>query len=271
MTARSFPVFASLLLLLTALSAPAQEQVLDPAAVRHRLFSPGESMEVSVTAGLPVHSYLTAHYNLGVGFAYNLADTFAVEARAGYSLSRHTGLARAISESFLDRQDKKITDELEDLWQMNMHGAVGARWAPIYGKLSLLAEDTAHFQMYLWGGGGMASLRRQSIIQCTRVVDRSAGICDNRTDPLDRATATESYWRTETRVAPVVSAAAGLRFFLPGGHALRLELRNWVFRDQYRVNVVREDWEAGRQSGELAPDPGFTHLVQFDLGYTFFF
>jgi outer membrane beta-barrel protein len=257
MTARTFPLSASLVLLLTALSASAQEQVLDPAAVRHRLFSPGENLEASFTVGLPVREYLTAHYNLNVGFAFNLFDTFGVEARAGYALSRQTGLARSISESFLNREDKKITDELEDMWEMNLHGAVGARWAPIYGKLSLLADETAHFQAYLWGGGGVASLRRQSVIQCTQVGDREQGLCDN--------------WLTEKRVAPVVSGAVGFRFFMFGGHALRFELRDWVFADQYRVNVVREDWEAGRESGEPAPNPGFTHLVQFDIGYTFLF
>lgn len=271
MTARTLPLFASLVFLLTAHSASAQEQVLDPAAVRHRLFSPGEKLEASFTVGLPVRDYLTAHYNLNAGLAFNLFDTLGVEARAGYALSRQTGLARSISESFLNRDDKKLTDELEDMWEMNLHGVVGARWAPIYGKLSLLADDTAHFQAYLWGGGGLASLRRQSVIQCTRVVDRSLGICDNRTDPYDASTATENYWLTETRVAPVVSGAVGFRFFLAGGHAIRFELRDWVFTDQYRVNVVREDWEAGRESGEPAANPGLTHLVQFDIGYTFIF
>jgi outer membrane beta-barrel protein len=272
MTARTLPRFVSLALLLTALSASAQEQVLDPAAVRHRLFSPEENMEVSFTVGLPLREYLTAHYNLNVGVAYNLFNTFGLEARAGYALSRQTGLARSISESFLNRDDKKITDELEDMWEMNLHGVVGARWAPIYGKLSLLADETAHFQVYLWGGGGLASLRRQSVIQCTRVVDRELGICDNRTDVGDRFTATENYWRVESRVAPVASGAAGFRFFLAGGkHAIRFELRDWVFMDSYRVNVSREAWEAGEESGEPAPNPGLTHLVQFDLGYTFLF
>jgi outer membrane beta-barrel protein len=271
MTARTLSLSASLVLLLTAMSAPAQEQVLDPAAVRHRLFSPGEKLEASLTVGMPVRDYLTAHYNLNVGVAFNLFDTLGVEARAGYALSRQTGLARSISESFLNREDKKITDELEDMWEMNLHGVMGARWAPIYGKLSLLADETAHFQAYLWGGGGLASLRRQSVIQCTRVVDRQQGVCDNRAEPGDSTTATESYWRTETRMAPVVSGAVGFRFFLGSGHAIRFELRDWVFADQYRVNVQREDWEAGRESGEPAPNPGLTHLVQFDFGYTFLF
>jgi len=272
MKERSLFRFVSLAFLLTGLSASAQEQVLDPAAVRHRLFSPGERLEASVAVGLPLREYLTAHYTLNVGVAYNLFNTLGVEARAGYALSRQTGLARSISESFLNREDKKITDELEDMWEMNLHGVLGARWAPIYGKLSLLADESAHFQAYLWGGGGMASLRRQSVIQCTRVVDRNLGVCDNRTNLDDSTTATENYWRTESRMAPVVSGAVGFRFFLGGGqHALRVELRDWVFMDQYRTNVLREDWEAGRESGEPVKNPGLTHLVQFDIGYSFLF
>jgi len=271
MIARNLFHTVALAVTLTAVSAAGQEQVLDPAAVRHRLYAPGERLEASFSVGLPVNTYLTAHYVLSAGLAYNLFDTLALEGRAGYALSRHTGLARTISESFLDREDKRITDELEDLWEMNLHGVVGVRWAPIYGKVSLLAEDSAHFQTYLWAGGGLASLRRESIIQCTQVVSRELGICDNRTDQRDGATATQSYWRTEARVAPIVSAAVGFRFFLPGGHGVRAELRDWVFQDQYRVNVVRDDWEKGLESGELKADPGFTHLVQFDLGYTFLF
>jgi|GEM_PF-264370 len=263
--------FVSLVLVLTALSAPAQQQVLDPAAVRHRLFSPEEHLELSLAVGLPAREYLTGHYNLNAGLAYNFFQTLALEARAGYALSRHTGLARSLSESFLNREDKRITDELEDLWEMGAHGVVGVRWAPIYGKLSLLSDATAHFQAYLWAGGGLASLRRESIIQCSQVVDRARGICDNRTQVDDASTATQSYWRTESRVAPVVSAAVGLRFFLSQRHALRFELRDWIFQDQYRVNVDRELWEAGQQSGEPASSPGLTHLVQFDLGYTFLF
>ena len=247
MNARNLPRFVSLALLLTALSASAQEQVLDPAAVRHRLFSPGERLEASFTVGLPLREYLTAHYNLNAGLAYNFFNTLGVEARAGYALSRHTGLARSISESFLAREDKKQTDELEDMWEMNLHGVVGARWAPIYGKLSLLADETAHFQAYLWAGGGLASLRRQSVIQCTQVGDRdAAGLLPPGAG--------------HTRVAPVATGAMGFRFFLSNGHALRFELRDWVFADEYRVDLEREllgarraEWFARAQPGPDAP------------------
>lgn len=261
------------LLLLAPASALAQQQeeLIDNVVVRNRLFRPAGNLELSVSVGVPVLTHLTAHYTLDAGLAYNVFDTLALEARAGWAASRQTGLARSISESFLDREDKRVTDELEDLWQMNLHGVAGVRWAPVYGKLSLLADLPVHFQAYLWGGGGLGSFKRQSIIQCTNVVNRDLGICDDRSDPLDRGTATRNYWVSESRVAPVVSAAAGFRFFVREQHALRFEVRDWVFQDQYRTGLSREDWEAGRETGTLAESPGLTHLVQFDIGYTFLF
>ncbi|MDC0707210.1 outer membrane beta-barrel domain-containing protein [Stigmatella sp. ncwal1] len=271
-TVRSLPVLAALTLAMTASSAAGQEeQLLEEAVVRNRLYRPAGNFELSPSVGVSFLTYLTAHYSFNVGLAYNLFDTFALEARGGYALSRHTGLARSISESFLDREDKKVTDELEDLWRMNLHGVVGVRWAPVYGKLSLLADVPAHFQAYLWVGGGVASLKRESLIQCGQVVDRSLGICDDRTDPLDRSTANERFWVKESRAAPVVSAAVGLRFFAFERHGVKLEIRDWAFQDEYRVGLVRDEWEAGRETGEPAGSPGLTHLVQFDVGYTFLF
>jgi hypothetical protein len=37
------------------------------------------------------------------------------------------------------------------------------------------------------------------------------------------------------------------------------------------VELSRDDWEAGRETGKPASSPGLTHLVQFDIGYTFLF
>ncbi|AKF81986.1 outer membrane beta-barrel protein [Myxococcus fulvus] len=273
MNARTLRVFAPLVVWLAASAAAAQddEAVLDNVVVRNRLYEPGGKLEVSLGVGLPLQTHLTAHYFFNLGVAYNLFNTFAVEARAGYAASRHTGLARSISESFLAREDKRVTDELEDLWEMNLHGVAGIRWAPIYGKLSLVSDLPAHFQAYVWAGGGLGSFQRNSVIQCSQVVNRTAGVCDNRTSLDDRGSASEDYWVRETRVAPMVSAAVGFRFFILDKHGLRLEVRDWVFRDNYRVNLVREDWEAGRVTGESASSPGLTHLVQFDLGYTYSF
>jgi outer membrane beta-barrel protein len=274
MNARLLAVLASLTLCLGATRAQAQQdEVLENVVVRNRLFSVKNRLEASVSAGANVRTHLTAHYNFNVGLAYNLFESLAIEGRAGYALSRHTGLAHSVAEQYLSERSAQSqgVDELSDLWEMGAHAAGGLRWAPVYGKLSLLAEVPVHFQSYLWLGGGMARFTQESLVACTNVVNRERGICDNRTNEEDRGSATERYWATDSRVAPVVSAAFGLRFFVGNHHGVKLELRDWAFRDRYRVDLLRADYEAGRETGTFAPSPGITHIVQFDLGYTFLF
>ena len=274
MNARLLAVLASLTLCLAAPRAQAQQDaVLENVVVRNRLFSVKHRLEASVSAGVNVRTYLTAHYNFNVGLAYNIFESLAVEGRAGYALSRHTGLAHSVAEQYLAERSAQSqgVDELSDLWEMDAHAVAGLRWAPVYGKLSLLAEVPVHFQSYLWLGGGVGRFTQESVVACNQVVNRERGICDNRTDPEDRSTATERYWATDSRAAPVVSAAFGLRFFIGNHHGVKLELRDWAFRDQYRVDMLRAEYEAGQESGTFASSPGISHIVQFDLGYTFLF
>ncbi|MBF5044031.1 outer membrane beta-barrel domain-containing protein [Aggregicoccus sp. 17bor-14] len=274
MNARLLAVLSSLTLCLAASRAEAQQDaVLENVVVRNRLFSVKNRLEASVSAGANVTTRLTAHYVFDAGLAYNLLESLAIEGRAGYAASRHTGLADSVAEQYLSQRSEntQAVDELSDLWEMGAHVVGGLRWAPVYGKLSLLEELPVHFQSYLWLGGGMARLSRESLLVCTQVVDRARGICDNRTVPEDRSSATETYWAKDSRTAPVVSAAWGLRFFVGQHHGVRLELRDWVFRDSYRVNLERALYEAGQETGTFEPHPGLQHIVQFDLGYTFLF
>lgn len=275
MNARLLAVLTSLTLCLAApgRAQAQQDAVLENVVVRNRLFSVKNRVEASVSAGANVTTHLTAHYTFNVGLAYNLLESLAIEGRAGYALSRHTGLAHSVAEQYLIERSENTqgADELSDLWEMGAHAVGGLRWAPIYGKLSLLTEVPAHFQSYLWLGGGMARLTQESLVACTNVVNRARGVCDNRTDENDRSTATERYFATDSRVAPVMSAAVGLRFFIGNHHGAKVELRDWVFRDRYRVDLLRAEYEAGQETGTFAAKPGLTHIVQFDLGYTFLF
>jgi outer membrane beta-barrel protein len=264
----------ALLLLAASLwagSALAQEQqLIENTVVRNRLHTPGGRFEVSPSFGATLLTHLTSHYSLNVAVAYNFVSSLALEGRVGWAYSRQTGLARDVADQFLAER-KATTNDLQDLWQMGLHGAVGVRWAPIYGKLSLMAEVPAHFQAYVWGGGGLAQQHRQSVVMCSRVVNAQQGICDNRTNAQDRSSASENFFLKEDRVAPIGSAAVGLRFFVGDRQGIRLEVRDWFFRDSYRVNVERAAWEAGQPTGTPASSPGLTHIVQLDLGYTFLF
>lgn len=237
-----------------------EDELIERVVVRNRLYTTGGKLEISPTLGFTILNRLTDHQNLNVGIAYNVSDSIAFELRGGYALSRHTGLADRIAENLLLRQPARelgIVDDMSELWEMQANGALGIRWNPIYGKISLLADLPVHFQTYIWVGGGVGTFFRESIVECLQVeAGRSA--C--------------AQWAQESRVAPLASVAFGFRFFTHQGGAIRAEVRDYAFTDSYKERIDRQSSEGGGQpTGEPVSSPGFINLVLFDLGYVFFF
>ena len=179
-------------------------------------------------------------------------DANAYGATASYyrNLSRHLSANAALGIEAIDR-DSPLSDD----WVAS--ALVGVRWAPLYGKISLLAELPVHFQAYLWGGGGVANFNRQSIVYCQGGVNRADGTCGN--------------WLTDAKVSWLASAAFGMRFFTHQGGGIVVEVRDYVFPDSYLINIDRSVAEAGGKTGDPSPNPGLTNLVLVDLGYSFIF
>jgi len=237
------------------------DEVLERVVVRNRLHSVAGRLELSPSLGFSLSDTLTNHTTLSGGIAFNVAESFAIEGRATYALTRHTALADRVSSKFLSRDPSfsiRNVDDLENLWEMKWNLMGGLRWAPVYGKLSLVSELPVHYQAYLWVGGGVAGLHRESAVYCLNLSSRDEGTC--------------SEWLTDDRVSPLGSAALGMRFFVGKSGSLKLELRDYVFADAYRVNIDRVAAESGdRTSGTLSTSPGLTHVVVFDIGYAFIF
>lgn len=236
------------------------EEVIEGVVVRERLYSTGGRLEVSPTIGFTVLNRLTDHQNLNLGIAYNVTDTIAFEARGGYALSRHTGLANNIAANLLRRDPARelgLVDDLAELWEMQANAAIGIRWNPIYGKISLLADVPVHFQTYIWAGGGFGTFKRESIVECLQVESRGDGLC--------------AQYNTVNRAGPLASVALGFRFFTHQGGAVRVEVRDYAFTDSFKQKIDRRASEGGNETGEDVASPGFINLVLFDLGYVFLF
>jgi outer membrane beta-barrel protein len=236
------------------------QELIDRTVVRNRLYTVKGRLEVAPHVGFTMVNRLTDHWNFNLSVGWNMGETLALEVRGGYALSRHTGLARQVGEHLLQRNpnsEVQITSDLRNLWEMKANGLAGIRWAPLYGKISLMAELPVHFQAYLWAGGGGGTFHRESIVFCQGGVDRAAGTCAN--------------WFTEDKVTWIASGAAGLRFFTHPGGGLRVEVRNYVWPDSFLININRRQAELGQPTGEPERVPGLTQIVLLDLGYTFIF
>ncbi|HEY8206164.1 MAG TPA: outer membrane beta-barrel domain-containing protein [Myxococcaceae bacterium] len=242
-----------------AAPASGEDELIERVVVRNRLFDVGGRLELSPSVGVMMMTRLTDHYTLSGDVTFNLFHTLAVEGRATVAYSRQTGLARRIAQQFLERDPTlgiERADDLSDAWEMRGNALAGLRWAPIYGKISLLAELPVHFQAYLSANVGAGSFHRQSLVYCRALLSRDEGTCSD--------------WLTESRIAGMASGALGIRFFTSQRGALRFEVRDYAFQDTYLVNIDRIVAESGGVTGERAR-AGITHLVLFDVGYAFIF
>lgn len=249
-----------------------ETELVERAAVRHRLFEVKSRWELGVHAGLPLVTLLTDTYNFNLSAAYNPWEWLGVEVRGGYALSFNNTVARDVAVRVYE-QTSALIDELPGTWRMEANGLVGVRFQPIYGKLSLLSELPVHFQLYLSVGGGGASLVRRSPMLCLHPKTSAADPGRCVTVESGSARVQWASFLGERRVAPVLSLAVGARLFLAQHHALSVEARSWSYADSYYLDVVREavSPSSPTSGGRLASDPGFIHLGQLEIGYTVLF
>ncbi len=236
-------VFAAAVLFATA--APAQE-LIENVVVRNRLHEASGRFELGVHVGFTLLSRLTDHYNFNLDVAYNLSESFALELQGGYALSRHTGLADQITDDVNSNSSLATVNDLSGLWEMQANGVLGLRWAPIYGKISLMAELPVHFQTYLWLGGGVGTFARTSVVDC------DGGGC-----------------AFESKVGPLVSGAFGFRFFAFEHFGLKLEVRDYAYLDSYREGINAKG--AVGETGTPVANPGIINLVMLNVGLQYLF
>jgi outer membrane beta-barrel protein len=231
--------------------------------VRNRLYTPESSIEVGAQVGFSLIDRLVEHTNFQANAAYNFTNEWAAELFAGYAYSKHSSIADQVTSEVASHNIKTnpTTDDFSSLWEMKWNVAAGARWAPIYGKLSLSSELPIHFQAYIAAGAGVAGLSRTSVVYCLDqpTVDANGNpTCDT---PLQ-----------QSRVSPLIHFGGGLRFWIIKNAALRLEARDYTFPDQYQTNIDRASAATGNdQAGTPATNPGFEHIIFLTAGLTYIF
>jgi outer membrane beta-barrel protein len=132
--------------------------------VSGHLFLKRGRFEFSPSTTLSPRDAFFTKYILGASFTYHPMETLGVSLRAGYSLAAVAGTAQICT--FTDGDNGATRgcrspsyDELDGLapGQITLLSGVDVQWAPIYGKMSLLAEKFLHFDLY--GVGGLAAVQ----------------------------------------------------------------------------------------------------------------
>ena len=108
-------------------------------------------------------------------------------------------------------------DEFANDNQLRAGGFGVARLSPIYGKFDLASEIKVHFQAFVLGGAGLASVHRESVNLCA---DPGTSTCQN--------------YQQAKAVKPVGQVGAGFRFYLGQRWSLTTEVRGYFFSSSYK-------------------------------------
>jgi outer membrane beta-barrel protein len=176
--------------------------------VSGHLFLKKGRFELSPSATVSLRDAFFRKVIFGASFTYFPMETLGVGLRAGYAKPMVSGAAQICN--FTD-SGNGITrgcrapsfEELDGTapGQMTLLGGVDVQWAPIYGKISLLAESFAHFDMY-----GVAG----------------ASVVQYRGPPEGDA-------RSTTQMTAGANLGIGFRFFLNRYMTLRTEVRDLIY------------------------------------------
>ncbi|MCY1076436.1 outer membrane beta-barrel domain-containing protein [Archangium lansingense] len=124
--------------------------------VSGHLFLKQGRFEFSPSATLSIKDAFFSKYILGGTLTYHPTETLGVSLRAGYSLNTVASAAQICTfSSGADggttrgcRRPTYAELDGEAPGQLTLMGGIDAQWAPIYGKISLMAEQFLHFDLY---------------------------------------------------------------------------------------------------------------------------
>lgn len=249
---RTFLFGASLLLLLAPAAARAQDEegsdvgAIDREAgplrdrikpVSGHLFLKTGRVEVSPAASVSVRDAFFTKFGFGGSLTYHFTETLALGARVAYAIDTISSSAQICTVDPADRSRTCRSPTYAELdgvapGQITLLGGVDFQWAPIYGKLSVVAEQFLHFDIYAILGGSAVMYRGPP---------ESVGA-----SPL-------------VRLAPALNAGAGMRFFLNRWITVRGELRDLVYSETIVVDPVNGNVNSLRNQ------------LVFELGVSLFF
>ncbi|WP_338867419.1 outer membrane beta-barrel domain-containing protein [Myxococcus stipitatus] len=169
--------------------------------------------EFSPSATLSLRDAFFTKYIFGGTLTYHPVETVGVSLRAGYALNAVSGAAQ-ICEFSDDSTRGCASPKLAELdgnapGQIKMMGGVDVQWAPIYGKLSLLAETFVHFDLYGVVGASAVQYRGPDL--------------DDATQKL-----------AKNYLTPGGNVGVGMRFFFNRWVTLRTEVRDLIYVEKGR-------------------------------------
>lgn len=119
--------------------------------VQKRAFEKVNRFGVTAYAGAIPNNIFEKYYPLGLRLNYFVLENIGVEVAGSYALEAKTSVRGIVNEpAGLGAQGVKVADS------QRVHTNVGVLWSPSYGKAAFYNEAIGYFDVFLYGGIGLA-------------------------------------------------------------------------------------------------------------------
>ena len=177
--------------------------------VSGQLYQKAGRTEVTASGNLSLNDAFYAKYFLGVKVGYHFTETLSadLEASGGPAVSTSSAVVCTTASGCSDATTvmmRQVPGRIR--WMLGAQGA----WSPIYGKLDVLSEQVAHFDLSVLAGPDL--IAHDEVLS---KADAEAGVVP----------------RTVTSLGG--HFGIGMRLFITPRYAVRLELKDYI----YSVNV----------------------------------
>ncbi|MFP2931064.1 outer membrane beta-barrel domain-containing protein [Pyxidicoccus sp. 3LG] len=187
--------------------------------VSGHLFLKKGRFEFSPSATLSLRDAFFSKYIFGGTLTYHPMETLGVSLRLGYAVNTVAGAAQICTFGDSGTNDTRgcASPSMNQLdgqapGQLKLLGGADVQWAPIYGKLSLLAEKFISFDLYGIAGASVVQYRGPDL------------------DDTTSNTAAKNF------LTPGANVGVGARFFFNRWITLRTEVRDLIYVEKSRLS-----------------------------------
>lgn len=191
-----------------------------PPAIENKFFLKTNRFEIAPALGYVPNNSFADVYIGGAFLAYHFSESFAVEAAVLYAPNTGEVGVKNLAKTLLDIafQGDPATSFQQPLDRLQLGTAFSARYSPVYGKINLIGEGVANFDVYGTGGIGLVSITKDI-----------ATVSQDYKDNVEGADPVQLNPTPATAFHPAVNLGAGLDFFVSQSVALKLDARTLLF------------------------------------------
>jgi len=191
--------------------------------VSGQLFQKAGRLELTASGDLSLNDAFFTKYFGGLEVGYHFTESWAASVHVAGGLATRSGSAVVCTAS---AGCSNATETMLRQVPGRMRGlaSVGVAWSPVYGKLNVLAEKVAHFDLALLAGADLVA----------------------RDEILSRAEAEQlaaTGGSPKTTNSPGFHVGIGARLFVSEFMAVRLELKDLVYFVKVPNNGPANDWQ----------------------------